>query len=1526
MTLGILSALPVVTEAFTDDFEEEFWLPFTHFHLGDFARAEYSRAFSRSGDRSYHVAITGWAVRDFGSAYGYAVYATRGAPITEIRLALLYERLQDTELSPWNAFAAGVGIELLDASFQSVGRYRYLTAYQSSLNGGRCGPVSSDIVLGTSAVVGTWTDLARSPAADFPSALWPSAEYVKISVGFLCGAGLTGASYSMYFDNFLIDSGSGDGDEDGLSNLEEETRIYVARISATRVPSEVPSGGQADMAVQAPPLSAVPLAAAIAIEIDHLHPDALSVAVEIPSGESTSHLLWDPGFHYRGSAILTPAAGESVRGQIEVRGRVSSIIRDALVEFYVDDQWTSETTPESDDSFAVSWDTDASEEGPHRLYLVVQGHVGAASVERRSPETSVTIDRTPPEVQVRDPADGSQVSGLVVVDAQAFDAERVASVELFVDGMPYDTRYAEPFSFPFETLDVPNGIHSIGVVARDAVGNRAESSVQVDVNNQVTSVPPPCLPACIFDSGTGGGDLPPLSIVADPFRVALMSGDVLETFETLRVPWRAQVGWRPGGVSLVLDLLREAETLETQGLVAPSISPDDLGGIREWRFVVAEHAGSGAGTIRAASILLAGRTSPARADSDGDGIPDGDERLRTRTLPILPDHDEDGLADGDEVEPRGVFFDIDEAIVFREIRTDPLDPDTDGDGLSDGRELLPGEGLRPSDPTDPDTDLDGLADGLERDLHGTDPTRSDTDGEGLSDFEEVQDRVLALLVNGVLREYTYRTSPLDADTDGDLLTDFEEELGTLGDTVTHPGLSDTDEDGLVDGEEVRVGKDGFVTRALSADSDEDGVWDVFDRLPLEQATLAWHSVYPPGLIRFSQDVHVVSIHGTMALVTRRVEDFGSGTYTCVLEANDIEASTRSSGVSAESIISSINRMFSDGGETRFQAKAVGDDDTPFSQHAILHETFGSCGPNEVQYDLEYEIREESYRVDFENVQDATVEDDSGRMFEYSVVLVPVDPGVSVSLVLQLSLPEADDRTGFQDEFNWRSLAVSFVVFGSSDFSHARLLHSGLAFATDLNEHAYRVELRIPGKALDEEFIEKIDGVPTVALYLSPQWVGAQVGNPIQEAVDASQLGIAALSLEQTNEVYDLLVRFGAEDPTGFLEAADSLAGLPTGLYEAGGRSVYVFQTGGTEVFDANAPIDADVVLLSGETEADLFAARDSIDWGAEGTWYQQVVDPLGNLVRAFRDSVKIVRTAVVLSQQGQLLLFRFVDPGSYTIHADPEFLIILEKAEVDGSPIYVISTAESEQHFLFDVSESGNVVVRRQGVYRITSSEVVTDLSTSRTLANRWANIKLALRNLNAGAVLVTNGYEAIIAFRQGDELRGLVYSSNAGLGLLGVFKGNVALSRLFPLQGQRFLAIRVGTLANAASGALIAGYELHQGLTSSNEILRRIHFERSAAVAIDTAISIVPIYGPAFLLSWTFTNLLFSRIMPDPLAARITSSPGSVIAFLFEYFLTGSVPGEIANKVLSDAIDISINIVESNSGVFRIPSVPVFP
>jgi hypothetical protein len=63
--------------------------------------------------------------------------------------------------------------------------------------------------------------------------------------------------------------------------------------------------------------------------------------------------------------------------------------------------------------------------------------------------------------------------------------------------------------------------------------------------------------------------------------------------------------------------------------------------------------------------------------------------------------------------------------------TDPYDADTDGDGIRDGDEY--NDVYARSDPTLWDTDGDGLSDGVEVFQNNSDPLLYDTDGDGRAD-------------------------------------------------------------------------------------------------------------------------------------------------------------------------------------------------------------------------------------------------------------------------------------------------------------------------------------------------------------------------------------------------------------------------------------------------------------------------------------------------------------------------------------------------------------------------------------------------------------------------------------------------------------------------------------------------------------------------------------------------------------------------------------------------------------------------
>ena len=111
-------------------------------------------------------------------------------------------------------------------------------------------------------------------------------------------------------------------------------------------------------------------------------------------------------------------------------------------------------------------------------------------------------------------------------------------------------------------------------------------------------------------------------------------------------------------------------------------------------------------------------TNPDIADTDGDGLNDGDEVNIYSTNPLNKDTDGDTLTDGDEV---------------KLYSTNPLNKDTDSDKLMDNEEVNTYNTL----PNDNDTDDDTLLDGDEVLTYKTNPKMVDTDLGTIGDGIEV---------------------------------------------------------------------------------------------------------------------------------------------------------------------------------------------------------------------------------------------------------------------------------------------------------------------------------------------------------------------------------------------------------------------------------------------------------------------------------------------------------------------------------------------------------------------------------------------------------------------------------------------------------------------------------------------------------------------------------------------------------------------------------------------------------------------
>jgi len=100
-----------------------------------------------------------------------------------------------------------------------------------------------------------------------------------------------------------------------------------------------------------------------------------------------------------------------------------------------------------------------------------------------SASTSVCSDSTPPNVTVTAPTAGATVSGTVPVTANASDNVAVASVEFWVDGTKVATDTSAPYSYGWNTTQVPGGPHTILVKAVDTSNNTASTTDGVTVSN-----------------------------------------------------------------------------------------------------------------------------------------------------------------------------------------------------------------------------------------------------------------------------------------------------------------------------------------------------------------------------------------------------------------------------------------------------------------------------------------------------------------------------------------------------------------------------------------------------------------------------------------------------------------------------------------------------------------------------------------------------------------------------------------------------------------------------------------------------------------------------------------------------------------------------------------------------------------------------------------------------------------------------------------------------------------------------------
>lgn len=177
-------------------------------------------------------------------------------------------------------------------------------------------------------------------------------------------------------------------------------------------------------------------------------------------------------------SITSPVANASVSGQVAVDVSASDNVGVARVDLSVNGNTIGSDTAAP---FQFSGDTKALPNGPH--VLVATAYDSAGNVTASAPVTVnvANADKTPPHVEIRNPVNGSTMSGVIQIRVRASDDSGAAGIKLslYIIGNRVAVANGPMLTYDWNTAGLAKGKWTLLAVATDAAGNLSSSKVQV---------------------------------------------------------------------------------------------------------------------------------------------------------------------------------------------------------------------------------------------------------------------------------------------------------------------------------------------------------------------------------------------------------------------------------------------------------------------------------------------------------------------------------------------------------------------------------------------------------------------------------------------------------------------------------------------------------------------------------------------------------------------------------------------------------------------------------------------------------------------------------------------------------------------------------------------------------------------------------------------------------------------------------------------------------------------------------------
>jgi hypothetical protein len=186
-------------------------------------------------------------------------------------------------------------------------------------------------------------------------------------------------------------------------------------------------------------------------------------------------------------AMTGPSDGATVSGTVAFAADASDDVAVAGVQFMLDG--VNLGADKTVAPYELAWDTATVPNGAHVLTATARDAAG--NQQSASVTLSVTNDTTAPTVTVIGPSDGATVSDTVSIAADASDDVAVVGVQFTLDGVNLGAELTiGPYELAWDTTTVPDGMHVLTAIARDAAGNQQmAASASVTVSNSLLPQP-----------------------------------------------------------------------------------------------------------------------------------------------------------------------------------------------------------------------------------------------------------------------------------------------------------------------------------------------------------------------------------------------------------------------------------------------------------------------------------------------------------------------------------------------------------------------------------------------------------------------------------------------------------------------------------------------------------------------------------------------------------------------------------------------------------------------------------------------------------------------------------------------------------------------------------------------------------------------------------------------------------------------------------------------------------------------------